>query len=601
MSDIRKQEITAELKDSYLQYAMSVIVSRALPDARDGLKPVQRRVLWAMWESGVVAPAKYRKSATIVGDTMGRYHPHGDSAIYDTMVRMAQDFSLRYQLVDGQGNFGSVDGDSAAAMRYTEARMSRIASELLVDIDKNTVDWLKNYDGTRDEPVVLPAKLPNLLLNGAVGIAVGMATSIPPHNLRELCGAILHLAENPDASVKDLAHFVKGPDFPTGGIIFDEKAILTAYETGRGAVAMRARSEILEKKAGQYDIVITEIPYQVNKSELIKKIAELAQEKKIEGIKNLRDESDREGLRIVIELKNDSAPQKVLNQLYRHTDLHKDFHFNMIALSGGLQPQLMSLKDILAEYLGYRKDVIRRRTQFDLDRARERAHILEGLMIALLHIDEIIAVIRKSKDKDDAKANLIKKFKLTEAQTVAILEMRLQSLASLERLRVEAELAASGLGTGAFGYADGGRNAVGAEDFVEGTNFLRCGLFPREGGDRVVRNEIDFGLETAGDASQVPGLFGRVVDAVEEHIFEGDFLFFEAAVFLAGIQEPSQRIFPVDRHQLIAQLVAGGMQRDGEHGPRAPAQLRIDWCLIRDPVGIVHEDVDFGLRSECAK
>jgi DNA gyrase subunit A len=441
MSNIEKREITEELTKSYIDYAMSVIVSRALPDVRDGLKPVQRRVLWSMWENGVIAPAKHRKSSKVVGDVMGNYHPHGDSSIYDTLVRMAQDFSLRYPLIDGQGNFGSVDGDGAAAMRYTEARMAKVAAELVLDIEKDTVDWLPNYDGTKNEPRVLPAKLPNLLLNGSSGIAVGMATSIPPHNLREICDAVLHLIENPDASVKDLLKFVTGPDFPTGGIVFDGGIIDTAYQTGRGSVAMRAKTEIVEqRKAGAFDIIITEIPYQVNKSELIKKIAELVSEKRVEGIKNLRDESDRDGMRIVVELKNDAAPQKVLNQLFMHTDLQKNFPYNMIALSGGLQPQLMSLKDILSEYVAYRRQVVRRRTQFELQKAKDRAHILDGLMIALLHIDEIIAIIRKSKDKDDARANLIKKFKLSEAQANAILEIRLQSLASMERLRVETEL-----------------------------------------------------------------------------------------------------------------------------------------------------------------
>jgi DNA gyrase subunit A len=449
MSQIDKREITAELQESYLDYAMSVIISRALPDVRDGLKPVQRRVLWSMWESGLTHGAKTRKSANVVGETMGRYHPHGDSSIYDTMVRLAQDFSLRYPLVEGQGNFGSIDGDPPAAMRYTEARMARITEELLVDIEKETVDWSPNYDGTRSEPKVLPAKLPNLLLNGMVGIAVGMATNIPPHNLGELCDAILHLSDNPDADNKDLLEFVKGPDFPTGGVIFDGNAIEQAYASGRGAVTMRAKTDIQERKSGQFDIIVTEIPYQVNKAELISHIAELVQEKRVEGIRNLRDESDREGMRIVIELKNDAPPQKILNQLYRHTDLQKDFHFNMIALMPGsdekgkilgLQPQLLSLKDILAAYIDYRKIVVRRRTEFDLKKAKERAHILEGLMIALINIDKVITTIRKSKDREDAHANLVRTFKLTDIQTTAILEMRLQALASLERLKVEQEM-----------------------------------------------------------------------------------------------------------------------------------------------------------------
>jgi len=453
MQNIEKREITKELKESYLDYAMSVIVSRALPDVRDGLKPVHRRVLWAMWDSGLTHLAKYRKSANVVGETMGKYHPHGDIAIYDTLVRMAQDFSMRYPLVDGQGNFGSVDGDSAAAMRYTESRLSKISEELLTDVEKETVTWRSNYDATRQEPEVLPAKLPNLLLNGSLGIAVGMTTNIPPHNLREVADAILFLADHPDAVNDDLTEFIRGPDFPTGGIIFDERAIKSAYATGRGPVTTRAKAEIEERKnrqparteggsrSGGFDIVVTEIPYQVNKAELIKKIAELAQEKKIEGIRDLRDESDREGMRIVIELKNDVPPQKILNQLYQHTDLQKDFHFNVIALvDNGIQPRLLSLKDILSAYLAYRKEVVRRRAQFDLRKAEERAHILAGLAKALQMIDKVIAAIKKSKDREDARANLIKVFKFTEIQAGAILEMKLQTLASLEREKIETEL-----------------------------------------------------------------------------------------------------------------------------------------------------------------
>jgi DNA gyrase subunit A len=444
MADIEPREITKELGESYLDYAMSVIVSRALPDVRDGMKPVHRRVLWAMWDMGVFSTAKFRKSAYVVGETMAKYHPHGDSSIYDTMVRMAQDFSLRYPLVRGQGNFGSIDGDPPAAMRYTEAKLAAIADEMLADIEKDTVDWAPNYDATRNEPMTLPAKLPNLLLNGAVGIAVGMATNIPPHNLGEVVDAILHLADHPDATSEDLTEFIKGPDFPTGGIIYDVKAIRNTYVTGRGGVLTRAKAEIVEKKnSRQFDIVVTEIPYQVNKSELIKTIAELAQDKKIEGIRDLRDESDREGMRIVIELKNDVAPQKVLNWLYKHTDLEKNFNCNMIALvseNGGLVPRLLTLRDILTEYLAYRKEVIRRRTQFDLRKAEERAHILEGLVIALDAIDRVIATIRKSKDKDEAHTNLMKLFKLSDLQATAILEMRLQTLAALERFKIEDEL-----------------------------------------------------------------------------------------------------------------------------------------------------------------
>ena len=440
MAEPEKREITKELSTSYLSYAMSVIVDRALPDVRDGMKPVHRRILWDMWDSGLSSSAKTRKSANVVGEVLARYHPHGDSSVYDAMVRMAQSFSLRYPLVFGQGNFGSIDGDPAAAYRYTEAKLAKIADEMLVDIEKETVDWMPNYDATREEPKVLPAKLPNLLLNGALGIAVGMATSIPTHNLTEISDAILYLADNPDATTEDLLQFVKGPDFPTGGIIYDKKAIQQAYVTGRGGIVARAKADIVEKKNGkQFDIIVTEIPYQVNKAELVKSIAELAQEKKIEGIKDLRDESDREGMRVVIELKNDVPPQKVLNWLYKHTDLQRNFNMNMMALVGGV-PRLLSLRDVLVEYVAHRKDVIKRRTQFDLKKAQERAHILEGLCIALDAIDRVISTIRKSKDKDEARINLIKLFKLTEVQTTAILEMRLQTLAALERKKIEEEL-----------------------------------------------------------------------------------------------------------------------------------------------------------------
>ncbi|MEY4731841.1 MAG: hypothetical protein RL681_787, partial [Candidatus Parcubacteria bacterium] len=440
MAHINKREITGELQESYLDYAMSVIVARALPDVRDGLKPVQRRILWGMWDSGSTADAKLKKSANIVGEVMGKYHPHGDLAIYDTLVRMAQDFSLRYPLVQGQGNFGSIDGDSAAAMRYTETRLARVAHEMLTDIEKETVDWAPNYDATRKEPMVLPAKLPNLLLNGSIGIAVGMTTNIPPHNLGELVDAITHLAAHPDATTDDLLEFVQGPDFPTGGFIFDKKAIAEAYRSGKGAILTRAKADIEERKEGQYNIVITEIPYQVNKSDLIRRMAELVQDKKVEGIRDLRDESDRDGLRIVVELKNDATPQKILNQLYEHTDLQKYFHMNMIVLVNGLEPRLLSLRDILVAYLDYRKQVVRRRAEFDLKKAKERAHILEGLAKALHVIDKIIAVIKKSKDRDDAHRNLVKQFKLSDIQATAILEMRLQTLAALERQKIEAEL-----------------------------------------------------------------------------------------------------------------------------------------------------------------
>lgn len=437
---IEKREITTELQESYIDYAMSVIVSRALPDVRDGMKPVQRRILWAMWDSGLAHLAKTRKSANVVGETMARYHPHGDSSIYDAMARMVQEWSLRYPLITGQGNFGSIDGDSPAAMRYTEAKLSKISEEMLLDIEKETVDWQPNYDATRQEPKVLPAKLPNLLLNGTVGIAVGMATNIPPHNLSEVADAILYFSENPDADTDDLLKFVKGPDFPTGGLIFDQKAIREAYASGKGPILCRAKTDIQERKNRQFDIVITEIPYQVNKSELIKHMAELVQNKKIEGIRDIRDESDREGLRIVIELKTDTNPQRILNQLYQYTDLQKHFHLNMIALADGIQPQLMTLKDVISAYFEHRKKVIRRRTEFDLKKAKERAHILEGLAKALDIIDKVISTIKKSKDRNDAHHNLVKQFKFSDIQASAILEMRLQTLAALERKKIEGEL-----------------------------------------------------------------------------------------------------------------------------------------------------------------
>lgn len=435
VGQIKSREITTELRDSYLDYAMSVIVGRALPDARDGMKPVHRRILWAMWDSGLTSTAKLRKSANVVGEVLGRYHPHGDQSVYDAMARMAQDFSLRYPLITGQGNWGSIDGDNPAAMRYTEAKMSKIAEEMLTDIDKNTVDFIPNYDASRNEPSVLPARIPNLLLNGSDGIAVGMATRIPPHNLSELVDATTHLIENPDATSEDLMEFVKGPDFPTGGIIYNKKAITEAYVAGRGSITVRANAEISEKR-----IVITEIPYQVNKSELIVKIADLVRDKKIEGIKDLRDESDREGLRIVVDMKNDAVPQKILNQLYTFTDLQKDFHMNMLALRDGINPDVLSIKDFLSAFISHRQNIVRRRAEFDLNKAKERAHILEGLVTALDVIDKIIATIKKSADKEEAHKNLVKNFKLSDVQATAILEMKLQALAALEREKIEDEL-----------------------------------------------------------------------------------------------------------------------------------------------------------------
>jgi DNA gyrase subunit A len=434
------QPIVEEMKTSYLDYAMSVIVSRALPDVRDGLKPVHRRILYAMWSIGLKSSAKFRKSATVVGEVLGKYHPHGDAAVYDSMVRMAQDFAMRYPLVNGQGNFGSMDGDSAAAMRYTEAKLMPIAEELIYDLEKETVKFLPNYDGSQSEPAVLPARLPNLLLNGSVGIAVGMATNIPPHNLRELADAIVLLIDNPKASVDDLMQYVLGPDFPTGGTIYNINDIKAAYATGKGGIVIRAKAEIIEGKGQAFNIIVTEIPYQVNKATLLEKIADLVKNKKLDGIRDLRDESDKDGVRIVIELKKDAYPKKVLNALYKHTQFQETFHVNLLALVDGIQPKVLNLKTILEEYIKHRQEVVTRRTQYDLNKAKDRAHILEGLVMALEDIDQIIATIKKSKDKEDAKINLIKKFKLSERQAVAILEMKLQQLANLERLRVEEEL-----------------------------------------------------------------------------------------------------------------------------------------------------------------
>lgn len=438
---VASQPIVQEMERSYLDYAMSVIVQRALPDVRDGLKPVHRRILYSMWTIGLKSSAKFRKSATVVGEVLGKYHPHGDSAVYDSMVRMAQYFSMRYPLVNGQGNFGSMDGDGAAAMRYTEAKLEQISEEILLDIEKDTVDFMPNFDGSQKEPKVLPSKLPQLLLNGTMGIAVGMATNIPPHNLRELSSAIDHLIQNPDATVDDLMHFIKGPDFPTGGIIYNEKDIKEAYATGKGGIVLRGRAEVEEVKGGKHRIVITEIPYQVNKASLVEKIADLVKNKKIQGIKDLRDESDKEDMvRIVIDLKKDSYPKKILNSLYKQTQLQETFHMNMLALVDGIQPRVLTLKMILEEYIKHREEVVRRRTEFDLKKARDRAHILEGLMTALNNIDAVIKTIKQSKDKEAAKSSLIKKFKLSERQAVAILEMRLQNLANLERLKIENEL-----------------------------------------------------------------------------------------------------------------------------------------------------------------
>ena len=438
---VHNAPIVSEMENSYLEYAMSVIVSRALPDVRDGLKPVHRRILYAMHELGLRSSSSFRKSAAVVGEVMAKFHPHGDSAIYDSMVRMAQDFAMRYELVRGQGNFGSIDGDSPAAMRYTEAKMEKITDEMMDDIDKDTVDWRPNYDGRHMEPKVLPAKLPQLLLNGSTGIAVGMATSIPPHNLGEIIDGLIHLSKNPEATIDDLMQFIKGPDFPTGGTLYNIEDIKTAYATGRGGMVLRAKTEIIEKKNGKTAILITEIPYPVNKANLVTKIAELVRDKKIVGITDLRDESNKDGIRVVIELKKDSFPKKIVNQLFKLTQLQTSFNMNMIALVDEIQPHLLDLKQVLEHFITHRKEVITRRTQYELRIAKARAHILEGLKIALDDIDAVIATIRKSETKEEALESLIKKFKLTEEQGKAILEMRLQTLAGLERKKIEDELA----------------------------------------------------------------------------------------------------------------------------------------------------------------
>jgi len=437
--ELRKVENVME--DSYLRYSMSVIVARALPDVRDGLKPVHRRILYVMDKMGIRPTGKTVKSAQIVGEVMGKYHPHGDSAIYDSMVRMAQPWSLRYMLVNGQGNFGSMDGDPPAAYRYTEAKMTNHAEAMLADIDKETVDFRDNYDGTRQEPSVLPAKLPNLLLNGQIGIAVGMATNIPPHNITEIIDATVQLVDKPDSTLDELLEYVKGPDFPTGGIVYGKESIRTALATGKGGVVVRGVAEIEENKKGNQQIIISEVPYGVNKASLLEKIADLYKEKKISGIRDLRDETARGEVRIVIDLKKDAYPKKLLNQLYKLTSLQQTFHYNMLALVDGIQPRVLALQDILAEYIKHRQTVVRRRIEFELHKAKDRAHVLEGLKIALDHIDEVIATIRASETTEEAQENLIKKFKLSEIQAKAILAMQLRTLAGLERKKIEDELA----------------------------------------------------------------------------------------------------------------------------------------------------------------
>lgn len=436
--NIIPQPIVAEMRQSYIDYAMTVITGRALPDVRDGLKPVHRRILYAMKDMGLVPGAKFRKSATVVGEVLGKYHPHGDVAVYDSMAKMAQDFGYRYPLVLGQGNFGSIDGDSPAAMRYTEAKMSRIAESLLTDLEKDTVAWIPNYDATREEPTVLPAALPNLLLNGTLGIAVGMATNIPPHNLREVVDATVHLIDNPDTTTEELMQFVKGPDFPGGAIAFNQTDLRHAYSSGRGGVVVRGEAEIVDDGKKDSKIIITSLPYRVNKSELIARIAELVQDKKIEGIRDLRDESTAD-IRIVVELKGTAHPQAVLNALYKHTELESTFHYNMLALVDGV-PETLSLQSMLHNFVEHRQEVVKRRTEYDLKQAEAREHILLGLSKALDHIDEVIAIIKKSPDVPTASAALQKKFGFSELQAAAILEMRLSKLAGLERKKIEDEL-----------------------------------------------------------------------------------------------------------------------------------------------------------------
>ncbi|MEL7569365.1 MAG: DNA gyrase subunit A [Eubacteriaceae bacterium] len=436
--NIQEVNIVDEMRTSYIDYAMSVIVGRALPDVRDGLKPVHRRILYSMDEIGMGPDKAYKKSARLVGDVLGKYHPHGDSAVYDAMVRMAQDFSIRYPLVDGHGNFGSIDGDSAAAMRYTEARMTRLAAEMLKDIDKNTVDFVPNFDESLKEPSVLPAKFPNLLVNGSSGIAVGMATNIPPHNLGEVIDGLCLLIDNPDCEIEDLIKYIKGPDFPTGGMIMGKNGIYSSYRTGRGMIKMRAQTVIEEDKRGRERIVITEIPYQVNKARLVEKIADLVKEKKIEGISDIRDESNREGMRIAIDLKKDISSQIILNLLYKYTQMQETFGVILLALVNN-EPKVLNLKEILYYYLEHQKEILIRRTKYDLEKAEERAHILEGLRIALENIDEVVEIIKTSKDVSEARTRLIERFGLSEKQSQAILDMRLQRLTALETEKIESE------------------------------------------------------------------------------------------------------------------------------------------------------------------
>lgn len=500
---IKEVDIEAEMRTAYLDYAMSVIVSRALPDARDGMKPVHRRILYAMHDMGNRPGTPYRKSARIVGDVLGKYHPHGDQSIYDAMARMAQDFSLRYPLVDGQGNFGSIDGDSPAAMRYTEARMARLAGEMLVDIGKDTVDWQDNFDASLKEPTVLPSRIPNLLLNGTSGIAVGMATNIPPHNLSELCDAIIYLIDHfatfDDVTVEDLMQFVKGPDFPTGAQVLGGDELIHAYATGRGAMTMRAVAEIQEMKGNRHRIEITEIPYQVNKANLIIRIAELVKDGRLKDISDLRDESDRDGMSIIVELKRGAQPKKVLNQLYKYTPLQSNFGMNMLALLDG-EPRLMSLKTALRVFIEHRQDVVTRRARFDLDKARQRAHILDGLRIALNHLDEVIRTIRQSESAEDARAQLMSRFALSEAQAQAILDMQLRRLAALERQKIEDE------------YAEVMKTIAYLEDLLLNPHKIL----------EVVREDVEDIKTTYGDPRRTKIVAGTVGELNEEDLIKDE-------------------------------------------------------------------------------
>ncbi|HEY4476189.1 MAG: gyrase subunit A protein [Parcubacteria group bacterium GW2011_GWA1_48_11b] len=497
LGQVRPREISQEMKESYLDYAMSVIIARALPDVRDGLKPVHRRILYAAQDMGLTHAAKHRKSSTIIGEVLGKYHPHGDLAVYDAMARLAQPFALRYPLIDGQGNFGSVDGDPPAAHRYTEARLSRMGELLLQDINKETVDFVENYDGTRKEPVVLPSPLPQLLLNGTLGIAVGMATYIPPHNLTELVDALMYLLDNGNATTEDLFQFVKGPDFPTGGVMFDRKGIIAAYSQGKGPIVVRGKAEVFEEgKSGRTQIVITEIPYQVVKSSLVEKFAELVQEKRIEGIKDIRDESDKDGLRIVFDLQRDAHPQKILNRLYKFSDLQKTFHLNMLALAEGIQPKTMSLEEVLSYFIVHRKQVIERRTRFELQKAQERAHILEGLLKCLANIEEVIKIIRRSGTRDEAQNNLMKRFRLTQVQANAILETKLAQLARLERQKIDDEMAQLKA------------RIKGLTEILESAKKLK----------EVIKKELLQLKETFGDARRTRAQISQVGEIAEEDL-----------------------------------------------------------------------------------